>query len=140
MTSTVHGNDAMRHNTKPALRQIAFVGFALLALTATHASPAARRAAKTSRPNVVFILVDDLGWRDTSAYGSAFYETPSVERLARRGMTFTQAHAANPLCSPTRASILTGQYPCRLRITVPSGHIREELLDPVLLKQALCQP
>jgi arylsulfatase A-like enzyme len=84
------------------------------------------------RPNIVFILADDLGWRDLGCYGSNFYETPNIDRLAQMGMRFTNAYAANPLCSPTRASILTGQYPCRLRITLPNGHLREELLDPII--------
>jgi arylsulfatase A-like enzyme len=88
------------------------------------------------RPNIVLVLADDLGWRDTTPYGSTFYETPNIDRLARRGVRFTDAHAANPLCSPTRASILTGQYPCRLGITVPNGHIREEVLQPSLPARA----
>src|SRR5258706_13661396 len=82
-----------------------------------------RSAAKDQRPNVVFILADDLGWRDTAVYGSRFYETPNIDALARRGMRFTQAYAAAPLCSPTRASIMTGLYPARIGITVPVCHI-----------------
>ena len=66
-------------------------------------------AAPRRKPNIVFILADDLGWMDTSLYGSKFCETPNIDRLAKRGMMFTQAYAANPLCSPTRASIMTGQ-------------------------------
>jgi arylsulfatase A-like enzyme len=69
------------------------------------------------RPNVVFFLVDDLGWRDLGCFGSTFYETPHVDRLAATGMKFTQAYAACPVCSPTRASILTGKYPQRTGIT-----------------------
>ncbi len=88
------------------------------------------------RPNVIFILADDLGWMDTSVYGSRYYRTPNLERLARRGMRFTSAYAANPLCSPTRASILTGLYPGRLRFTTPAGHLRQEVLDPKLPAQA----
>ena len=94
-------------------------------------SPLAK-GAPTRRPNVIFILADDLGWMDTGVYGSTFYETPSIDALAARGMRFTQAYAANPLCSPTRASILTGQYPCRVRFTTPSGHLKEEVLDPIV--------
>ena len=75
-------------------------------------------------PNVVLILVDDLGWRDTGCYGSSFYKTPNVDRLAASGKRFTNACSANPLCSPTRASILTGQYPTRLGFTSASGHIK----------------
>jgi arylsulfatase A-like enzyme len=67
--------------------------------------------------NIVFILVDDLGWKDLGCYGSTFYETPNIDRLASQGMMFTQAYAANPVCSPTRASIMTGQYPTRVGIT-----------------------
>ena len=89
--------------------------------------------AESSRPNVVFILADDLGWRDTGCYGSTFYETPNIDRIAARGMRFTQAYSANPLCSPTRASILTGQYPARIGITWASCHLPlqlEKRLDP----------
>jgi arylsulfatase A-like enzyme len=85
-----------------------------------------------TRPNIVFILCDDLGWNDVSINGSTFYHTPNVERLAARGMRFTQAYTANPLCSPTRASILTGQYPGRLRFTEPNGHLAQVVLDPVV--------
>ena len=75
------------------------------------------------RPNVVFILADDLGWADLGCYGSTFYETPNLDRLARQGMRFTAAYAACNCCSPTRASILTGKYPARLRVTdwIPGG-------------------
>jgi len=60
---------------------------------------------------------------DSTVYGSRYYETPNMERLAERGMVFTDAYAANPLCSPTRASILTGKFPARLRLTTPAGHL-----------------
>jgi arylsulfatase A-like enzyme len=74
--------------------------------------------------NVLMILADDLGWSDTTLYGTtALYETPNLERLAARGMTFTRAYAASPLCSPTRASILTGQNPARLGLTTPNCHL-----------------
>jgi arylsulfatase A-like enzyme len=67
--------------------------------------------------NVVFILTDDLGWKDLGCYGSTFYETPNIDALARDGMRFTRAYAACPVCSPSRASILTGKYPVRTGIT-----------------------
>ncbi|GHB65437.1 sulfatase [Persicitalea jodogahamensis] len=70
-----------------------------------------------AKPNVVFFLVDDLGWTDIGAFGSSFYETPNIDALAARGMKFTSAYAACPVCSPTRASILTGKYPARLKTT-----------------------
>ena len=68
-------------------------------------------------PNIVFILIDDMGWRDLTCYGSSFYETPNIDRLAAGGMRFTDAYASCPVCSPTRASILTGRYPARVGIT-----------------------
>ena len=69
------------------------------------------------KPNVLFILADDLGWKDTSCYGSPFYETPHIDRLCESGMHFTDAYASCPVCSPTRASILTGRYPATVGIT-----------------------
>ena len=71
-----------------------------------------------NKPNVIMILVDDMGWMDSSTYGSKYYQTPNMSRLAKEGMLFTDAYAASPLCSPTRASIMSGQYPARLRMTV----------------------
>lgn len=72
---------------------------------------------RKKKPNIVFFLVDDLGWRDLGCFGSTFYETPNVDRLCAEGMKFTNAYAACPVCSPTRASIMTGKYPARLHIT-----------------------
>ena len=69
------------------------------------------------KPNVVFILADDLGWSDVSCYGQTLWETRHIDRLAREGMRFTDAYAAGPVCSPTRASILTGKYPHRLHMS-----------------------
>jgi len=69
------------------------------------------------RPNFVFFLIDDLGRQDLGCYSSTFYETPNIDRLAAQGMRFTNAYAACPVCSPTRASIMTGKYPVRLGIT-----------------------
>ena len=69
------------------------------------------------RPNVVFVLADDLGWSQLGCYGTSFYETPHIDRLASEGMRFTDAYAACPVCSPTRASIMTGKYPARLHLT-----------------------
>ena len=69
------------------------------------------------KPNIVFILADDLGWHQLGCYGSTFYETPNLDSFARQGMRFTDAYAAAPVCSPTRASIMTGKYPARLYLT-----------------------
>ena len=68
-------------------------------------------------PNVVLIIVDDLGWMDVGAYGSTFHETPNIDRLAASGASFTQFYAASSVCSPTRASLMTGKYPARLHLT-----------------------
>jgi arylsulfatase A-like enzyme len=68
-------------------------------------------------PNFVFFLIDDLGWRDLGAFGSTFHLTPHIDELAASGMRFTEAYAASPVCSPTRASLLTGKHPARLDIT-----------------------
>src|SRR5437773_238552 len=73
--------------------------------------------AAAPKPNVVLILADDLGWTDLACYGSALYETPNIDRLARDGMKFTQNYSACTVCSPTRAALLTGKYPARLHIT-----------------------
>jgi arylsulfatase A-like enzyme len=78
---------------------------------------------QAAQPNVVIILADDLGWSDTSLYGTTtFYQTPNIERLAKRGMTFTRAYSASPLCSPTRSALLTGLSPARTGITTPNCH------------------
>ena len=75
-------------------------------------------AVSSIRPNFVFILVDDLGWADVGCYGSDLHETPNIDRLARQGMRFADAYAAAPVCTPTRASIMTGKYPARLHMTI----------------------
>lgn len=86
--------------------------------------------ANGSRPkNLVFILADDLGWMDSEPYGSSFYQTPNINRIAAKGVRFTDAYSASPLCSPTRASILTGRNPGRLHFTMPTGHEIVEVLE-----------
>lgn len=101
---------------------------------------------KNKQPNFVFFLVDDLGWMDIGANGSTFYETPNIDRLASEGVRFTQAYAASPICSPTRAAILTGKNPARIKLTQWIGgpgnpdYVRnlplEEVLFPELLDEA----
>ena len=92
-----------------------------------------------------------MGWKDLGCYGSNFYETPHIDRLAAQGMRFTNAYAACPVCSPTRASILTGKYPARLHLTdwlpgpgrpalaeAPAAEVRQHLpLEEVTLAEAL---
>ncbi len=76
-----------------------------------------------SRPNVIVIVPDDQGYMDAAVYGSEYYETPAMDRLAASGVRFTRGYSASPLCSPTRLSILTGKYPHRLGMTAPVGHL-----------------
>lgn len=81
-------------------------------------------------PNLVFILIDDLGWRDLACYGSSFYETPNLDRLAAGGLRFTDAYASCPVCSPTRASLMSGKYPARVGVTqYIGGHAVGRLCD-----------
>ncbi|MDO8541843.1 MAG: sulfatase [Opitutaceae bacterium] len=90
------------------------------------------------RLNFVLILADDMGWTGVGCYGSPSYHTPNIDRLAREAMKFTQAYAAAPLCSPTRASILTGKYPGRLHLTdyIPGENFRyAKLLPPEWTKR-----
>ena len=97
-----------------------------------HSSFAAGR-----QPNVLIILADDLGWSDTTLFGTTkFYQTPNVERLAKRGVTFTQAYSASPLCSPSRSAILTGLSPARTGITEPDCHLPQVVLEAAPGKKA----
>jgi len=77
------------------------------------------------KPNVILFLADDLGWRDVSCMGSRLYQTPNIDKVAAAGMIFTDAHSANPLCSPTRNSIMSGVYPARSGMTSAVGHLPE---------------
>ena len=68
-------------------------------------------------PNIVLILMDDLGWKDTSVTGSLYYRTPNIDKIARGGMIFNQAYSAAPLCSPSRGALLSGKTPARTALT-----------------------
>ena len=83
-----------------------------------------------TKPNIVFIMIDDLGWADLGCYGSSFYETPNIDALAAKGMRFTNAYASCPVCSPTRASLMSGKYPAHVGVTQHiGGHGSGRLLD-----------
>src|SRR5688572_13709822 len=71
---------------------------------------------KATRPNVIFILADDLGWGDLSCYGRRDYRTPNIDLLASQGTKFTNAYSASAVCTPTRCGFVTGRYPARLKI------------------------
>ncbi len=77
----------------------------------------AKAQKKNNRPNIIVILADDLGWADLSSYGSTFNETPNLDKLALNGIRFTQGYATCPVCSPTRASMMTGKYPVKTGVT-----------------------
>jgi arylsulfatase A len=96
-----------------------------VAVLATLGFAAPANAEAQRKPNILFILIDDLGWADVGCYGQKFNETTNIDRLRSQGMKFTSAYAACPVCSPTRASILTGKYPATLNLTdfIP-GHLR----------------
>lgn len=89
----------------------------MLTLAVLASAAAAAPAQDVGKPNVVIFLVDDLGWRDLRCTGSDFYDTPHLDRLAREGTAFTRAYAAGPVCSPTRAALLTGRWPPRTGVT-----------------------
>ena len=96
--------------TRSVIQNVLRLGV-LVAVLTCHVTLAERR------PNVVFFLVDDLGQRDVGCYGSTFYETPAIDALAKEGMLFRNAYSTCHVCSPSRASILTGKYPARLNLT-----------------------
>ncbi len=97
--------------------------------------------AKTDKKwNVVFILTDDLGWNQVGYHSSRYYETPNIDKIAAQGMQFTSAYSASPVCSPTRASLMTGKNPARLHITdyIPgSRYPYAKVLNPTILKDGL---
>ena len=96
------------------LRTLLF--FAVVTILPASAQTLSADQAKP-RPNVVFLLADDLGWTGLGCFGSDFYETPHLDRLAATGMRFTNAYSACTVCSPTRAAVMTGMYPARLHLT-----------------------
>ena len=109
----------------------------LIALASLTLATPLFAVAPSGRPNIIFILADDLGWSDTTLYGTTkYYQTPNLERLAQRGMLFTRAYSSSPLCSPTRASILSGQHPARVGITAPVCHLPAVVMEAFVKKAA----
>ncbi len=107
-------------------KQYLYAALALLILLPQWA------AAQKKQPNIIFILTDDLGWGELNTYASTFNETPHLNKMVKEGTRFTQAYAAAPNCSPTRASFVTGQFPARVGITdyLPEGTKTKRWLDP----------
>ncbi|GAB6167362.1 sulfatase [Thermostilla marina] len=125
----------MRHRWFDRFRRLPsmywLIASAAVLLIANGTTP--RVSAAERRPNVIFFLIDDMGWTDLSCMGSKLYETPHIDRLAAEGMRFTDAYAACTVCSPTRAAVMSGKYPARLHLTDwIAGHRRPnaKLLPP----------
>ena len=93
-----------------------FIAGAIATSTAITAAAQTNVRPRSSRPNIVFILADDLGWADLSCYGRPDYKTPNLDRLAAQGIRFTNAYSAAPVCTPTRVGFHTGRYPARLPV------------------------
>ena len=94
------------------------------------------QAQNIDRPNIILITVDDLGWADLSCYGADLHETPNIDALAHNSTMFTNSYAAAPVCSPTRASIMTGKTPANLQLTIwieAAGHERKAREDQKLI-------
>lgn len=102
--------------------------------------PAIKSPAAPARPpNLLFILADDMGWNQVGYHGSTYYETPNIDRLAHKGVRFTDAYSAAPICSPTRAALMTGKYPARLHLTdyIPGRRWDDKPLVTPAMQQGL---
>lgn len=98
-------------------RMIRFRSIRLAVLVFAAVAFGQAQAAETKRPNILFVMADDLGWMDLACQGNQLVDTPHLDRFAKQGMRFTSAYAAAPVCSPTRAAVLTGQAPARVQMT-----------------------
>lgn len=127
-----HSNSQQQLSAFRTVLLVLFVVVTGWLVLGTDAAPA-RGAEQPEHPNIVFILIDDMGWPDVACFGHAFHETPVIDQLCREGMKFTDFYAATPVCSSTRCTIQTGQYSARVGITdfIP-GHWRpfEKLIVP----------
>ncbi len=126
----------MNYNTV----KIAYLFALIIVLGGCKPEKDSKESSQAKKPNLVFILVDDLGWSDLPDYGNKFNQTPNIDALRKESMLFTDAYAASPVCSPARVAILSGQYPARVGMTdwVP-GHWRpfEKMLAPINRAQEL---
>ncbi len=120
MKVVIEGEETIMNSsdyTRRGFLKAAGLGAAAMAVGCSGASQRAARGGGRKRPNIIFILGDDLGRAEPGCYGNTFNETPNVDRLARDGVRFTDAYAAAPVCSPYRAALMTGLYPARVGIT-----------------------
>ena len=113
--------------------------FPLLAFLGVITNASTAAAVDESRPNVILIVVDNLGWADLGCYGSKFHQTPNLDRMAQQGVRFTQAYAAAPIGQPTRAALLTGRYPQRMNLTASvaadPNDAKRRLVPPEVAKE-----
>ncbi len=105
------------YNRREFLRKVALGAAAMSLPTDKLDCTVTLAAAPKKRTNIILIMIDDLGWKDLACQGNKRLDTPNIDRLASQGMRFTDAYAAAPVCSPTRAAIITGQSPARLGLT-----------------------
>jgi len=99
------------------LKNMSYVTAGSIGLSAISQLASGCKSMPDKKWNVVFVLADDQGWNQVSMQGTKFYETPNIAKLATQGIYFNNAYSANPVCSPTRSSIMTGKNPARLHIT-----------------------
>src|SRR4030042_7070421 len=111
----------------------------LFALSASFIFCECNKTAEPDKWNIVFILADDMGWNQVGYHGTKVYETPNVDRIAGEGISFSNAYSANPVCSPTRSSLMTGKNPARLHITnyIPGDPYPYALLKTPEMTQCL---
>src|SRR5512140_1317824 len=102
----------IRHRINVCAYLVSYACSLIAAAALSQAAPAA-----VSRPNIIFILTDDMGIGDIGCYGGKFAPTPNIDRLAREGVRFTQYYCPSPICSPSRTGVTTGMHPARWRIT-----------------------
>jgi hypothetical protein len=112
--SAVRPSKIRRMSPKVTRRE--FVSAALASAAIAAAAPAGLSQSRIDRPNILFILADDLGYGDLSCYGRPDYQTPHLDRLATQGVRFVNAYSASSVCTPTRCAFITGRYPARTRI------------------------
>ena len=122
--------EAPRPLTNFTMKHIATLILLVLATASAQKSSAASQV--TKKPNVVIVLIDDLGWKDLGCTGSKYYKTPHIDNLSTQGMLFTRAYSAGPVCSPSRGALFSGQYPARTKMTtvfspraVPSDELKQ---------------
>ena len=109
--------EGRRTDTTIGVAALSLLLFAACTAPAPDSTPPADATVDTTPWNVVLFLADDLAWNQVGYHGTTFYETPTIDAVAAAGMTFSNAYSANPVCSPTRASLMTGKNPARLQIT-----------------------